>query len=88
MKTGLSMDILGEWLSTTIQRDLGQVLNHVDGVSDDDSRPSCEDDGNNLRVSVSNKGVVQLIKVCPFSESCLAFTSQFLSNEVLCPNKY
>ncbi|KAL8870054.1 MAG: hypothetical protein Q9174_003809 [Haloplaca sp. 1 TL-2023] len=62
------MDILGEWLSTTIQRGLGQVLDHVDGISVDASEPSYEDDGSNLRVKVSKRGVVQLIKWVEYKE--------------------
>lgn len=57
------MDIMGEWLSTTIQKDLGQVVDHTSGQSKNSSKASYEDDGSNLRVKASKKGVVQITKV-------------------------
>lgn len=53
------MDILGEWLSTTIHRDLCQVLEH----NPTESRVLYEDDGSNIRIGLSVEGIVQIIKV-------------------------
>ncbi|KAL8726479.1 MAG: hypothetical protein Q9181_006036 [Wetmoreana brouardii] len=56
------MDIMEEWLSTTIQRDLGRVLDNVNDHPIHSSTVCYEDDGSNLRVEASKKGVVQIIK--------------------------
>ncbi|KAL9579122.1 MAG: hypothetical protein Q9212_005291 [Teloschistes hypoglaucus] len=52
------MDIMEEWLSTTIQRDLCQVLEH----DSTESRALYEDDGSNIRIRLSVEGIVQIIK--------------------------
>ncbi|KAL8697999.1 MAG: hypothetical protein Q9201_006808 [Fulgogasparrea decipioides] len=62
------MDIMEEWLSTTIQRDLGRVLDNVSDQPIHSSTACYEDDGSNLRVKASKKGVVQIIKWPSYNE--------------------
>ena len=64
------MDVLQEWLSSTIQKDLGKVLEHATQQAQLINRQEkCfyEDDGSNLRSKCSKPGLVQISKVCPIS---------------------
>lgn len=57
------MDIMEEWLSSTIRRDLGGAMDVAPEQQSDGLKGRCEDDGSNLRVKVSKPGVAQIIKV-------------------------
>lgn len=63
------MDILKEWLKSTIIRELSDGLGWLEsGAADSPSTSATkishfEDDGSNLRAKVSKPGVVQITKV-------------------------
>ena len=59
------MDVLSEWLKTTILHELSDGLRWLDGGSGNSGAnvSHFEDDGNTLRAKVSKSGVVQITKV-------------------------
>lgn len=59
------MDVLSEWLKTTILHELSDGLRWLDGSSGNSGAniSHFEDDGNTLRAKVSKSGVVQITKV-------------------------
>jgi hypothetical protein len=63
------MDILKEWLKSTIIRELSDGLSWLESCAADSHSNSptrsshFEDDGGNLRAKVSKPGVVQITKV-------------------------
>lgn len=61
------MDILQEWLESTILRELGDGLNWLESSSEDSAIDTShfEDDGSTLKVKISKPkgGVVQMTKV-------------------------
>ncbi|KAL8693892.1 MAG: hypothetical protein Q9218_001357 [Villophora microphyllina] len=63
------MDIMAEWLSSTIQKDLGQVLERNPEHTEQLGRALYEDDGSNCRVKLSKKGVVQIVKWTDMNET-------------------
>ncbi|KAL8948071.1 MAG: hypothetical protein Q9222_005711 [Ikaeria aurantiellina] len=69
------MDIMGEWLSTTIQSDLGKVIDSTHGPPTDPSHDVFEDDGSNIRVKLSKPGIVQIVKWEKYVETFQAWVS-------------
>lgn len=69
------MDLLKDWLGTTIEEELGKVLRwkqtKADGVNSPGQSENLpyRDDGSNLRVTSSKTGVVQIIKVPSISDA-------------------
>lgn len=61
------MDVLEEWLGSTIERELKPIIqSKLQGGSGFSGEVRCQDDGSNLRVKSSTKGVVQIAKVLLF----------------------
>ncbi|KAL8714635.1 MAG: hypothetical protein Q9220_001583 [cf. Caloplaca sp. 1 TL-2023] len=66
---------MGEWLSTTIQNDLGKVIQSDHVQPNDPLHRVFEDDGSNIRVKLSKPGIVQLVKWEKYAETFQAWVS-------------
>ena len=67
------MDLLKNWLSSTVEQELVTVLEKAKAFGDLNTAQGIpyEDDGSNIRVTSSKTGIIQIIKVSSKISNCL-----------------